>query len=152
MFARCALRDGIRRMYTRAKPQAAGGSSMRYGFTCILIAFCVSSSRANDTIEGVQPAAMDQPRVYVNLRSDRNKPPLHTSDKDRLSGDEAFLDTGASGIMLSADTVQKLGVAREQDTTFQDVGVGGGEEFGVSEPLYLAVAKYPKSDPENLQA
>src|SRR5205085_10419594 len=57
-------------------------------------------------------------------------------------GAEAFLDTGAGGVMLSTDTLEQLGIRREQTrdghaVTFEDVGDGGTESFGVAEPLFL---------------
>jgi hypothetical protein len=103
---------------------------------------------AENAIEGVQPAALDQPRIYLNLRRDGNGPVLHTQTEERLSGVEAFLDTGASGVMLSKDTVQKLSVRTEKDGVFEDVGIAGTEKFAIAEPLFIALAPYPKSDPE----
>src|SRR5689334_14925493 len=65
-------------------------------------------------IEGVQPAALDQPRVNMHLRREPKGKPLSTK---KLAGEEtiniqAFCDTGASGVMLSKTTADALGVAR----------------------------------------
>ena len=75
---------------------------------------------------------------------------------------EAFLDTGASGIMLSPHTAQQLGIHRETATVpggkggevrFEDVGVGGGDQFAVSEPLVLSLASYsPSTNTDNADA
>ncbi|HEY7087138.1 MAG TPA: aspartyl protease family protein [Tepidisphaeraceae bacterium] len=125
--------------------------------TRALIIFCIAAEiglgqvRApapDDNIEGVQAAALDQPRIYLNLRRDAKGPVLRTNDQEHLSGIEAFLDTGASGVMLSSDTVKKLGIQSAQNVTFEDVGIGGSEKFGVTEPLMLAAGEYPRSDPE----
>lgn len=108
-----------------------------------------------EPIEGVQPASLDQPRIYLNLRRAVREAPLRTGGEERLSGVEAFLDTGASGLLLSADTVQKLGIREEKTASgkpvkFYDTGVAGSDEFGVTEPLFAALARYPNSDPENV--
>ena len=105
-------------------------------------------------IEGVQPAAMDQPRVNMHLRRDRNGKALAvTEGKERTIHIQAFLDTGASGVMLSGKTADALGVKRAstsaagklQPTTFHDIGVGGGDTFAVSEKLFIFVAPYKSS-------
>src|SRR5437667_327443 len=83
---------------------------------------------AEQPIEGVQPAALDQPRIYLNFRRAQSAPPLATkSDAKRKkpdifgdvdagpqSGAEAFLDTGASGVVLSADSVKQLGISLQK--------------------------------------
>ncbi|HVT88517.1 MAG TPA: pepsin/retropepsin-like aspartic protease family protein [Tepidisphaeraceae bacterium] len=121
---------------------------------CAAIVLLAAILRAADSIEGVQPASIDQPRIYLNLRRAVSGPVLHTADKESASGVEAFLDTGASGIMLSADTVKKLGVKVEktsagQEIKFEDTGVAGSDRFGVTEPLFAATARYPNANPEN---
>ena len=120
-----------------------------------------------EKIEGVRAASLDQPRIFLNLRADPKAPPLGTpaddgkqaeKKSDSFFGDlgldapspsviEAFLDTGASGILLSAPTADALKVAAEQSAdgspvTFADVGVGGSEAFSVSVPLYVSTAPY----------
>ncbi len=104
---------------------------------------------AADDIDGVQPAALDQPRIYLHLHRALSEDALRTGkDDDSLSAIEAFLDTGASGIMLSKDTVQKLKI-EASGVTYEDVGVGGSEKFGVTEPLHTATASFPHDEPEN---
>src|SRR5688572_20620612 len=99
-------------------------------------------------IEGVFNASIDQPRTYVMLQ--------RTPDGDPLSADvgfgietftfEAYYDTGASGTLLSKETSDALGVQSyfvgDEQVIFEDVGVGGSQPFGVSEPLYLSLAPY----------
>jgi hypothetical protein len=122
----------------------------------------VAAARAVE-IEGVQPAALDQPRVNLCLRRDAKGKPLAAKGDQGLgkllqglggvgAGDageainiHAFLDTGASGILISRTTATALGIrpatSRDgKEVAFYDVGVGGGEAFGVSEPLYFALA------------
>src|SRR4051812_18861301 len=103
---------------------------------------------ADDAIEGVQAAALDQPRVYVNLRRTASAAAMKTTGEEQVSGIEAFLDTGASGSMLSTDTVKKLGIQQLNNVIFEDVGVAGSEKFHITEPLFVSMAPYPKSDPE----
>ena len=110
----------------------------------VLLAFIVSHALADD-IDGVQPAALDQPRVNVVVRKQLNGPPLiGKSDGADLFNVEAFLDTGASSISISPNTAQKLGIQRESiakaEARFEDVGVGGGSAFAISEPIFLSIA------------
>jgi hypothetical protein len=101
-------------------------------------------------IEGVQPAALDQPRVNVSLRREPRGRALQAAATP-LGGEatinvQAFLDTGASGILLSKMTSEALGIARSKsrnkEVEFHDVGVGGTERFAVSEPLYVSLAPF----------
>jgi hypothetical protein len=118
---------------------------MRHRCTIIVILLTASIAAAVE-IEGVQPAALDQPRVHVHLRRDPKGKPLEAAG---IAGEStidftAFLDTGASGILLSKTTADALGVKPSQSngkpTTFTDIGVGGDENFGVSEPLFIYLA------------
>src|SRR4051794_20039447 len=71
---------------------------------------CTVYVRADDIV-GVQPAALDQPRIYVNIRRDQTSAPLATKvDKQSMAAIEAFLDTGASAVVLSNETHQALGL------------------------------------------
>ena len=133
-------------------------------FVAAMIVSCVllSANVRGDAIEGVQAAALDQPRIYICFRRSINGAILATKAEpkhkdmlgEEISGDpqigaEAFLDTGASAIMLSSDTVQKLSIATEKNVTFEDTGVAGSDKFGVTEPLFAALARYPNADSEN---
>ena len=64
----------------------------------------------DDAIEGVQAAALDQPRVYMEVYRTAGGKPLMTKGDDATSAIEAFLDTGASGVVLSSDTSGKLAI------------------------------------------
>jgi hypothetical protein len=137
----------------------------RKTFLCIgawLLSLCTIRAATNDAIEGVQAAAMDQPRIFVCFRRSASTPILATKPQPKhkdllgedVSGDsqmgvEAFLDTGASGMMLSSDTVKQLGIQQENNVTFSDTGVAGSDKFAVSEPLLAALARYPNGDSEN---
>jgi predicted aspartyl protease len=98
-------------------------------------------------IEGVQPASLDQPRVNLLVRRHARGNPLVANDGvDQVSNVQAFLDTGASGVMLSRRTANLLGVKRavhgRVDVTFHDIGVAGGETFGVSETLWFSMGTF----------
>jgi hypothetical protein len=101
----------------------------------------------SEDIEGVQPAAMDQPRINLVVRRLlKDKPLGEKANEEDSANIEAFLDTGASGIVLSAHSADSLGVLREHitgrvgDVLFDDVGVGGSSKFAISEPLFLSIA------------
>jgi hypothetical protein len=113
-----------------------------------------AQAQANTPIEGVQAASLDQPRIYMHLKRSATGEVLSTGGREAASGIEAFLDTGASGVSLSTDTVKHLGVERatigNRAVSFFDIGIGGEEKFGVTEPLFAAFAPYPRSDPEDV--
>src|SRR5687768_667938 len=105
-------------------------------------------------IEGVQPAALDQPRVNLHLRRQANGKPLVAKKMgEETINVQAFLDTGASGVMLSTITADALGVQRAtaangEPVVFHDVGVGGSDEFHVGEPLFVRLAPFGRSEPD----
>jgi autotransporter-associated beta strand protein len=124
------------------------------------IIFCWSLLASGIDISDVQPAAMDQPQINVLLKRTANGQPL--TYEDWFGGPyfniTAYFDTGASGILLSESTAQTLGIVNSRYpepggplVTYEDVGVGGSSQFYVSEPLYVAVAKFhPDADVENI--
>src|SRR6266545_7022845 len=106
----------------------------------LFITLALSINLFAEDIEGVQPAALDQPRVNIHLRRQPSAQPLAAHEgKDSTINIQAFLDTGASGIMLSGKTADALGVKRQslgtngkqQPVTFHDIGIGGSDEFSV---------------------
>jgi hypothetical protein len=129
-------------------------------------------ARAID-IEGVLPASLDQPRIYLAVSTTRDGKPIVAKGgaakdlQDALAGAlgekkkrdaaddagvfaiEAFLDTGASGVMLSKPTAESLGLDsfsfNGKSVKFFDVGIGGEESFAVSQPLFLRTAPYSSS-------
>lgn len=152
------------------------GRSRRVVLLGVLVLTGASAAVATD-IEGVQSAALDQPRVYVIVRRSAGGEPL----SGKVGGDAmgkllgldqggkaektiaitAFLDTGATGIVLSKSTAQAMGIESEQVSTsagrrpvvFHDVGVGGSDQFHVAEPLLFSVAPYhPQTAAESVEA
>ena len=120
----------------------------------ILFFLFTSAAWAVD-IDGVQPAALDQPQVNLLLRRTETGAPLSASFGDLGStiSIQAYLDTGSSGILLSKDTADGvpglfdgLGVVHYvyggTPVTYTDVGVGGNQEFDVSETLYGGLAPF----------
>src|SRR5687767_8652289 len=138
-------------------------SKGRISAACAIVALVFSMPVLATDIEGVQPASLDQPRVNVLLRRDPAGKPLVTTGADaagKVFNVEAFLDTGASGFVLSANTAKALGIRRAtvgnvqgaDPVVFEDVGVGGTSEFYVSEPLHAMLAPYhPDSDTEDVE-
>ena len=103
-------------------------------FSPLIVLFSILSVRADDIV-GVQPAALDQPRIYVNVRRSGSSSPLTVkADNQSQAAIEAFLDTGASGIALAEQTSSALGVKKQTldqggEAQYEDVGVGGSEKF-----------------------
>jgi hypothetical protein len=127
---------------------------MRYLPLVLLVASGSSIALATE-IEGVQPAALDQPRVNACVeRQPNGKALVAGKGGEQTINFQAFLDTGASGVMLSQQTADALGVQREKTpkgnpVLFQDVGVGGGDTFQVSEPLYVRLAPFGRHEPDD---
>ena len=116
-----------------------------------LVVLFLSSPALAAEIEGVQPAALDQPRVNLHLRRAADGPPLAAKKLgEETINVQAFLDTGASGVMLSTTTADALGVKRAtaksgETVVFHDVGVGGSDEFHVGEPLFVRIAPFGRT-------
>src|SRR5689334_10308609 len=75
----------------------------RFARTALFVALLSARFTYATDIEGVQPAALDQPRVNIHLRRDPKGTPLQAGkDAENTINIQAFLDTGASGVLLSA--------------------------------------------------
>jgi hypothetical protein len=108
--------------------------------------FC-GPSRADFILERVFEASLDLPRIYFLFKRDPDGPPIEYQGTFELN--YGFLDTGASGILMSRETADLMGLAVEPGAVFVDVGVGGEEYFDVSETLYLGTAGLEEAIPEN---
>ncbi len=104
------------------------------------VIWCGTAECSDLVFEGVYEAALDLPRILFLLKRDANGPPLEYEGQFELNW--AFLDTGASGLLLSRETVEALGISLENGAQYVDVGVGGQDYFDVSEPLYLGTVAY----------
>ena len=93
-------------------------------------------------IDGTLPFG-DPPYVWALFRRSPGGDPLPDPEESML---QMYFDTGASGISLSRETREGLGISAEPNANFVDVGVGGEEEFDVSENLYIALADYHPLD------
>lgn len=95
---------------------------------------------------------MDQPRInaYVSLTS-TGSPLVVPGDEWLGTADtyniEAYFDTGASGVLLSTNTATALGILQATTTNgtpivYSDVGVGGTQDFNVSDGIYISLGVY----------
>src|SRR5688572_7455090 len=127
--------------------------------TPFLLAGLFAAPALATEIDGVLMGALDQPKVNGLLRRTPTGDPLNYDPQD---GSQyifnAFLDTGASGHLLSNETAgvtdpanpgddePGLGVVRDSFNgtriTFEDVGGGGAVQFNVSELLHLQLASH----------
>ncbi len=105
------------------------------------------SARKDLVFEGVYEAALDLPRIYFLVKRDINKRPLN--QKERFEVHYAFLDTGASGILLSRETAESLGIVVDAKARFVDIGIGGPEYFNVSAPLFVCLEGFQSQNPQN---
>ena len=124
---------------------------------------CTTTSRAVDFAGIAQNGAIDQPQVYMLLRTTPSGTPIvgQTTDPNDPFGTvpsigiQAYLDTGASGILISTPTAQAWGLPNStyngQTVTFDDIGVAGTAAFNVSNPIYAGVAPFtPTSNTEDV--
>jgi len=102
-------------------------------------------SQRGIVLSGVYEAALDLPRILFVLKREPTSTPLRPNT--RFEVNYAFLDTGASGVILSRETADLMHVAVHPTARFTDVGIGGVEHFAVSEFLYLGVAGYSEQRP-----
>jgi len=93
-------------------------------------------------IRGVQPFALDQPRVPACLQDPAHDLPLSVYVEEiggRVFAVDAFLDTGSSRITLGRSDAVLLGV-KLTGQSIEDVGIGGKETFDVATSYTLRVA------------
>ena len=95
-----------------------------------------------------QAAAVELPSIYGIFRrpGDTTGGPLDV-DSDSSYAFQAYLDTGTSGIILSAEDTDARDVAAQLDShgnpvEFGDVAVNGTVTYHVSEPLDLRLGRY----------
>jgi len=92
----------------------------------------------NFQVDGTLPFG-DIPYIWAIFRRSPGGEPLPDSEENVL---QMFFDTGASGILLSREVREELGIYAEPNANFVDVGVGGEQDFKVSESLYIALADH----------
>jgi PEP-CTERM motif len=139
----------------------------RAALAVAMVTVAARGARAIDVV-GTLPAALDQPQVNVSLSRTANGAALSGEGVDPILGTplpasisfQAFLDTGASGILIDKGIADLLGPPTDPSISnlkvgstnviYTDVGVGGSQDFLVSEPLYVRLAPTnPTVDPEN---
>ena len=126
----------MKSVFCRRRRVAAGLAAAL--FAVILFCTTISDALALE-VQGVQPYALDQPRVPAILRTPKKGIPLSTYSElvDRhLFAFDCFLDTGASRIILSRTDRDTLQV-KNTGATVEDYGIAGTETFDVSMPYVL---------------
>lgn len=106
-------------------------------------------------INGVQPYALDQPRVPALLAPASGGPPLSAYSElvgQRVFAIDCFLDTGASRMVISRSDRDVLHV-RTTGQTVEDFGIAGTERFDVSIPyrVYVADSTADTTDPRQFR-
>jgi hypothetical protein len=105
-------------------------------------------------IKDVWPAALDLPRVYAAFEYNGTVLSIDPNDPEAFIPAWCFLDTGASGVLVSSQTRDLLQMPQAfapdgvTPVEFGDVGVGGQQLFDVSETLTVRIApQHPSVDP-----
>ena len=96
-------------------------------------------------LEGAYQASVDLPRIWFLFKRDFIGDPLKVDNF--FEANWGFLDTGASGIVMSRETRDIMQIDVDPSAEFIDFGVGGAQSFDVSEFLYIGIADYSVSDP-----
>lgn len=96
-------------------------------------------------IEGVLPAALDQPQINAAITLPGSSTPLADGGTGTFNI-QAFFDTGASGVLIAKETRDVIGLPIQSDVFFGDVGVGGEETFAVSSEVDIYLATFPSLD------
>jgi hypothetical protein len=136
----------MHRLKNRIRPPTSGKSS---SLGLAIFAWLATSAAAFGVdVQGVQPIAFDQPRVFGALLPAGGTTPYTGLD---IFGDpsftiQAFLDTGSSGIIIDPRTASALGVPVTLGVSYTDVAIGGGTTFAVSPPLDVRVANSTETD------
>ena len=100
-------------------------------------------------IDGTYEGSVDLPKILFLLKHSPGEPPIPSSSEGMFAVNYAYLDTGASGILLSLETAEDLQIAIDANGQFVDTGIAGDEYFNVSEPLYIGTADYNAANPED---
>ncbi len=152
---------------SRAKPQF-GAKLVRRLLLVIGILAALAFGRAAvfavDIDPGFLVGAMDQPQINVSLSRTATGPALVSPDGfDPNTGAsintinfQAFLDTGASGILFAKETQDSfhlnLSTFNGVNVVYSDVGVGGTQDFNVSEPLYVRLGATNPTTQDQLES
>jgi Dockerin type I domain len=152
---------------SRAKPQF-GTTSVRRLLRVIgilgVFALVRGTVFAVDIDPGFLVGAMDQPQINVSLSRTATGPAIVSPDGfDPNTGAsintinfQAFLDTGASGILFAKETQDSfhlnLSTFNGANVVYSDVGVGGTQDFNVSEPLYVRLGAYNPTTQDQLES
>lgn len=120
----------------------------------LLAAACWPVVATATDLDGVQPAAFDQPRINVIILPAGSDTPyiydgINWEDFSTTKAfhiDDAYFDTGASGVLLSEDTATTLGITNNtqggKSVIYGDVGVAGSDLFHTSTNVDIAIAPY----------
>lgn len=115
--------------------------------TPFVLATLVAAPSAYATdVEGVWPASLDLPRVFALFEHNGEVLSIDPNDDSAFIPIWAFLDTGASGILMGPQTRDLLQIPQAfasdgvTPVRFGDVGVAGTEFFDVSQTMTLKIA------------
>ncbi len=131
---------------------AAGQGAQRHaGWVAAAVSLAVALALERGAgavdIQGVLPAAADYPQTHALLIDPTTGAVVTGSGAYSGVYDiQGYLDTGTSGILLSQETQQGLGVGLDSyigtPTTFNDYTVGGIDTYWVSPPYSVSTAPF----------
>ncbi len=117
----------------------------------LAVALLVRTAWAVD-IDGVREGSLDQPRMNFVIEPGAGGDPY--SYEGLFGGTSinifGFLDTGASGVVISDASATTLQMPRQAGVQFFDVGVGGSSLYDVSESVRIRAAASTSTAIDNL--
>ncbi len=128
---------------------------MKHGRTCagfLLALLTLSSALRGQQVVVMPPtgeAAAGQPKVYVQLSRD-GQPLSGLSELSGLMDDQptkvpyfsAYLDTGASAVVICVETAQRFGLAVLPDAVYHEAALHGSTAMHVSDVYTLSLADF----------
>jgi len=116
--------------------------------TLLVVAVAGAADRVREVVvTGTLEAATGQPMVHLRVSERGRVLTARPGALQELLGDDAvmrslpaYLDTGASGYVISAETAARFGIARDEDSVYHEVGLHGEVAMGVSRAYTLEIA------------
>ncbi|MHC4825260.1 MAG: aspartyl protease family protein [Planctomycetota bacterium] len=101
-------------------------------------------------VAGTLEAAVGQPLVHVQVKDGKRVLTARRTELERILGDAeghawsfpAYLDTGSSSYVISKSTAARFGIEAVENAVYQEVGLHGAVQMGVSRPYSVALGDF----------
>jgi hypothetical protein len=118
-------------------------------FVCLVLAGAGKPPKTI-VVAGTLEAAVGQPLVHVQVKDGKRVLTARRTELERLLGDAegaawsftAHLDTGSSSYVISKSTASRFGIEAVESAVYQEVGLHGAVQMGVSRPYSLSLGDF----------